>query len=309
MSEEFHVHGPHDHEVEHQAHSGDRFAGRIAVMTAILATIGALISYQGGATQNAALLFKNEAAIKKTEASDQWNFYQAKSNKQNLAELGATLTTGKVSDDYRGDGYRVSGPYKPELGQRFNQLQATHHKLEQTQNQLLQSDKMASIGQLAAGVAHEINNPVGFVNSNLGTLKTYTGNLLKLVAAYEAIDAGGERASLEAARRAADLEFMREDLPTLLRESQDGLARVTRIVQNLKDFSLAQGFGSYCVFTDASLVGKQPQKDNFKVMGSGIVELADEVGGVVTFFANEIDGKEFKAMLQAINSLKLKPAK
>ncbi|MEO8344392.1 MAG: DUF4337 domain-containing protein [Betaproteobacteria bacterium] len=103
MSEGFHVHGPHDHEVEHKAHSGDSFAGRVAVMTAILATVGARISYQGGATQNAALLFKNEAAIKKTEASDQWNFYQAKSNKQNLAELGATLTTGKVSDDYRAE--------------------------------------------------------------------------------------------------------------------------------------------------------------------------------------------------------------
>ena len=101
MSEGFHVHGPHDHEVEHQAHSGDPFAARIAVMTALLATVGALIGYQGGATQNAALLFKNEAAIKKTEASDQWNFYQAKSNKQNLAELGATLTTSKTSDDYR----------------------------------------------------------------------------------------------------------------------------------------------------------------------------------------------------------------
>ena len=106
MSEGFHVHGPHDHEVEHKAHSGDGFAGRIAVMTAILATIGALVSYQGGATQNAALLFKNEAAIKKTEASDQWAFYQAKSGKQNLAELGATLTTGKVSDDYRAESER-----------------------------------------------------------------------------------------------------------------------------------------------------------------------------------------------------------
>jgi Domain of unknown function (DUF4337) len=106
MSEGFHVHGPHDHEVEHAAHSGDSFAGRIAVMTAILATIGALVSYQGGATQNSALLFKNEAAIKKTEASDQWAFYQAKSNKQNLAELGATLTTGKVADDYRAESER-----------------------------------------------------------------------------------------------------------------------------------------------------------------------------------------------------------
>jgi len=103
MSEGFHVHGPHDHEVEHKAHAGDPMAARVAVMTAILATIGALISYQGGATQNAALLFKNEAAIRKTEASDQWNFYQAKSNKQNLAELGATLATGKAADDYRGE--------------------------------------------------------------------------------------------------------------------------------------------------------------------------------------------------------------
>ena len=96
MSEgHFHVHGPHDHEVEHAAHSGDPLAGRIAVMTAIFATIGALYGYMAGATQNEALLFKNEAAIKTLEASDQWNFYQAKSSKQNLAELGATLTTGE----------------------------------------------------------------------------------------------------------------------------------------------------------------------------------------------------------------------
>jgi hypothetical protein len=96
----FHVHGPHDHEVEHAAHSADPFAGRIAVMTAIFATIGALFGYMAGATQNDALMFKNEAAIRKTEASDQWNFYQAKSSKQNLAELGATLTTGEQQARY-----------------------------------------------------------------------------------------------------------------------------------------------------------------------------------------------------------------
>jgi hypothetical protein len=94
MSEGFHVHGPHDHEVEHAAQHRDPFTGRIAVMTAIFATIGAMFGYMGGATQNAALLYKNEAAIRRAEASDQWNFYQAKSSKQNLAELGATLTTG-----------------------------------------------------------------------------------------------------------------------------------------------------------------------------------------------------------------------
>ena len=94
MSEgHFHVHGPHDHEVEHRA-AHDPFAGRIAVMTAIFATVGAIFGYMAGKTQNDALVFKNEAAIRKTEASDQWNFYQAKSSKQNLAELGATLATG-----------------------------------------------------------------------------------------------------------------------------------------------------------------------------------------------------------------------
>src|SRR5450432_3820641 len=103
MSEGFHVHGPHDHEVEHQAQHGDPFAGRIAVMTAIFATIGAMFGYMGGATQNAALLFKNESAIRRAEASDQWNFYQAKSSKQNIAELGATLTTGEQQTKYKDD--------------------------------------------------------------------------------------------------------------------------------------------------------------------------------------------------------------
>jgi hypothetical protein len=96
----FHVHGPHEHEVEHRAEH-DPFAGRIAVMTAIFATIGALFGYMAGDTQNDALVFKNEAAIRKTEASDQWNFYQAKSSKQNIAELAAVLTSGDARDRYQ----------------------------------------------------------------------------------------------------------------------------------------------------------------------------------------------------------------
>jgi hypothetical protein len=102
MSHGFHVHGPHDHQLEHAAEhgSGDRFSGRIAVMTAVLATAGALMSYQGGATQANATLFKNNAAIKKTEASNQWNYYQAKSSKQNLSELGLTLTNLPDKQDF-----------------------------------------------------------------------------------------------------------------------------------------------------------------------------------------------------------------
>ena len=93
----FHVHGPHDHELEHatQGGHGDHGTGgminQIAMFTAIIATIGAIFSYMGGATQANAGLYKNDAAIKKTEASNQWNFYQAKSTKQSLTELALTL--------------------------------------------------------------------------------------------------------------------------------------------------------------------------------------------------------------------------
>lgn len=113
------------------------------------------------------------------------------------------------------------------------EMTALLSKVQEAQQQLLQSEKMAAIGQLAAGVAHEINNPIGFVNSNLGSLKTYTNNLLRLIEAYES----GTPETIARARQAADLEFLREDLPSLLAESQDGLDRVTRIVQDLKDFS------------------------------------------------------------------------
>ncbi|MBI1773069.1 MAG: DUF4337 domain-containing protein [Burkholderiales bacterium] len=98
----FHVHGPHDHELEHAAHGNDDFASRIAVMTAIMATVGALFGYEGGATQNDAAMHKNDSAIKKTEASNQWNFYQSKSNKQNLAEL-AMVIPGADATKYKAE--------------------------------------------------------------------------------------------------------------------------------------------------------------------------------------------------------------
>jgi signal transduction histidine kinase len=127
-----------------------------------------------------------------------------------------------------------------ELHQRFDELQQTNQKLAQAQNQLLQSDKMASIGQLAAGVAHEINNPVGFVSSNLHTLRQYVASLLQLADAYgrcsQPADDGAAR-ELRAVLKAVELDYLKDDLPQLLDESADGLARVKKIVQDLKDFS------------------------------------------------------------------------
>jgi Na+/glutamate symporter len=94
----FHVHGPHDHELEHAQQGGHGAHGdtggminQIAMFTAIIATVGAIFGYMGGATQANAGLYKNNAAIKKTEASNQWNFFQSKSTKQSLAELARDL--------------------------------------------------------------------------------------------------------------------------------------------------------------------------------------------------------------------------
>jgi hypothetical protein len=88
---DFHVHGAHDHAVEHDAEKGAGLGQYVAIFTAILASLGAVVSYQGGATQNEAMMFKNEAVLKKTQASDQWNFYESKSSKQHLMELAADI--------------------------------------------------------------------------------------------------------------------------------------------------------------------------------------------------------------------------
>ena len=126
----FHVHGPHDHEVEHAAHGGDPFAGRIAVMTAIFATIGAFFGYMGGATQNEALMFKNDSAIRRTEASDQWNFYQAKSSKQNLAELGSVLATAAEATRYKAEVERYNKE-KQEIMAKAQALEKKSAELEE----------------------------------------------------------------------------------------------------------------------------------------------------------------------------------
>jgi Na+/glutamate symporter len=105
----FHVHGPHDHELEHatqggaHGHDASSMTNQIAMFTAVIATVGAIFGYMGGATQANAGLYKNNAAIKKTEASNQWNYYQAKSSKQNLSELALELAPNTKKDFYEGE--------------------------------------------------------------------------------------------------------------------------------------------------------------------------------------------------------------
>jgi two-component system, NtrC family, sensor kinase len=109
------------------------------------------------------------------------------------------------------------------------------------ESRLVHSEKLASIGQLAAGVAHEINNPLGFLSSNFGTLEEYLQNLFDMLGSYESAERAGfaplSTRGLAARRTELQLEFLRQDIPVLMAQSRDGMNRVSRIVQSLKDFS------------------------------------------------------------------------
>ena len=117
-------------------------------------------------------------------------------------------------------------------------------RLTAAQEKLLQSEKLASIGQLAAGVAHEINNPIGYVHSNLGSLQEYLHSLFALIEAYErALRSPDPRAmipEIDQTRARLDIDFISRDLPQLMTESREGIERVTRIVRDLKDFSRSE---------------------------------------------------------------------
>jgi signal transduction histidine kinase len=123
-----------------------------------------------------------------------------------------------------------------ELAEKARNQELLIKRLEATQSQLIQAEKLASIGQLAAGVAHEINNPIGFVNSNLGTLRDYTRKLIGALEAYRGMAHIPEEEKSSIAER-FDLAYITEDVPVLVQESMEGIDRVKKIVQDLKDFS------------------------------------------------------------------------
>lgn len=134
MADEYEVHGPHDHAVEHAAAHDDPSTARMAVMTAILASFGAICSYQSGTNENLALYYKNEAAIRKTEAANQWAYYQAKGEKQNLAELGAALMVSNPQQEAK---------FQSDIQKYKQQKEPIRVNAEAIEQQVLKDDKLS----------------------------------------------------------------------------------------------------------------------------------------------------------------------
>ena len=164
-------------------------------------------------------------------------------NKEGLYDEADVDTLRLIGNDL----WRIASRARAEaaLKQRVAELVAVNQKLSQTQLQLLQSEKMASIGLLAAGVAHEINNPIGFVKSNFSAMAQYVDDLLGIASAYAEAEAqlGAPCADafkvVQARKQTADHDYLVTDLQQLIRESRDGVDRISKIVQDLKDFSHA----------------------------------------------------------------------
>ena len=130
------------------------------------------------------------------------------------------------------------------VDEKTRELSAAYHDLKKVHEQMLKQEKMASIGQLAAGVAHEINNPAGFISSNFNSLKKYTARLEEGLDIYQQLchelgDAELDK-RLDSALNSLQLPFIREDLQELISESQDGIERIATIVRNLKSFARSE---------------------------------------------------------------------
>jgi len=151
-----------------------------------------------------------------------------------------TAELAKVNQALRDDVQRREQAERALL-ERNAELNTLNAKLSSAQEHLIQSEKLASIGQLAAGVAHEINNPIGYIFSNFGTLEKYLANLFEMLSAYEQAEPTHGNANiladLAALKKRIDFEYLKEDIPTLMGESKEGIVRVRKIVQDLKDFS------------------------------------------------------------------------
>jgi len=170
--------------------------------------------------------------------------YDQSDSERNMIERSLELMSNELTEQNNNlqDELKIRQEVEQALRIEKDEQKKLIIKLEEAQNQLVQSDKLASIGQLAAGVAHEINNPIGYVNSNISSLQLYINQLFNLIALYnEAEDDIKVNVELtdkiNALKKEIELDFLVNDISDLMTESIDGITRVKKIVQSLKDFS------------------------------------------------------------------------
>ncbi|GBD94247.1 sensor protein ZraS [bacterium BMS3Abin05] len=167
-------------------------------------------------------------------------------NDELLAKVRASMRIQELQRELKESNTRLKH-LNHRLKQATKHLQTANREIKETQAQLLQQEKMASIGQLAAGVAHEINNPIGFISSNLSVLQDYISDLMKFLTKYKELKENIKRnkrehlqvsfEELQTIERDIGLQFILEDFEKIVQESLDGAERVKVIVQDLKDFS------------------------------------------------------------------------
>ena len=158
-------------------------------------------------------------------------------------ELLVEKRTAQLAEANRKLGQDISerATIESELLRRNSDLTELNSKLYKAQEQLVQSEKLASIGQLAAGVAHEINNPIGYIFSNFSSLEKYVAQLFEMIQAYEQAEprlfAASDLLAITTIKEKIELEYLKQDIPELMTQSREGIERVRKIVQDLKDFS------------------------------------------------------------------------
>ena len=214
----------------------------------------------------------------------------------------------KRSKKFQNELFNLNASLEEQVVNRTAMLKESNYKLKninkdlkETQSQLSQAEKMASVGQLAAGVAHEINNPVGFVKSNLDTLQDYNQSfqlILKLLLEYLGTRDVFQRKSIlnkiEFLIDQEDLDYLMEDSLDILQESSDGLKRVSEIVSGMKAFSRAndESFQIFninsCINTTLKMVSNQLKYhcEIITELDENIPEIQINVGKMIQVFTN-----------------------